>query len=62
VQQNLGFLFAAFAVTWLAFFAYLFLIQRMLVETVKRLRTLQRQPSGGALPQAQGEPPKDLLG
>lgn len=49
MQQNLGFLFAAFAATWVAFFAYLFIVQRMLAETNKRLRNLSdEQPSPGS--------------
>ncbi len=59
MQQDLGFLFVAFAVTWLAFFAYLFLIQRMLVDTGKRLRALQLQSLSSAHPQPQGVPPKE---
>lgn len=45
MHQNLGFLFAAFAVTWVALFGYLFLVQRMLIDTNARLRELEGAPS-----------------
>jgi len=51
VQQNLGFLFAAFAVTWAGFFLYLFLVQRGLSETRQRLAVLEAEE------QAQGDDP-----
>jgi CcmD family protein len=43
VPQNLGFLFAAFAVTWVGFFLYLFLVHRVLSETRKRLALLEKE-------------------
>ncbi len=45
MHQNLGFLFAAFALTWAAFFVYLFYVQRLLAETGRRLRALERVSS-----------------
>jgi CcmD family protein len=41
MHQNLGYLFAAFAVTWVVLFAYLAIIQRMLTDAGKRLRALE---------------------
>ena len=41
MHQNLGYLFAAFAVTWIALFVYLFIIQRMIGETAARIRALE---------------------
>ena len=41
MPQNLGYLFAAFAVTWLGLFGYLWVIQRMLSDTDRRLRALE---------------------
>jgi CcmD family protein len=42
MPQNLGFLFAAFAITWLALFAYLFIIQRLIASTASRLQSLEQ--------------------
>jgi hypothetical protein len=53
MPQNLGYLFAAFAITWAAFFAYLFFVQRMLLDTGRRLRALEREPMAVRL-----EPPR----
>ena len=46
MHQNLGYLFAAFGVTWIALFVYLFIIQRMIGETAARLRALEQDRSG----------------
>lgn len=43
MHQNLAFLFAAFAITWLGLFAYLFVVQRMLGDTRRRLRWLEEE-------------------
>jgi CcmD family protein len=43
VSQNLGFLFAAFAVTWAGFFVYLFLVHRVISETRKRLALIEKE-------------------
>ncbi len=56
MQQNLGFLFAAFALTWVAIFGYLFLVQRQLVDTGRRLRVLESEQSSGELPGRSSEP------
>ena len=45
---NLPYLFAAFAVTWLVFFAYAFLMARRQQELERQVRTLrQSQPPPG---------------
>lgn len=46
MHQNLGYLFAAFAVTWLAIFAYLLYVQHLLGQVRTRLQWLQedREP------------------
>jgi len=41
MHQNLGYLFAAFASTWVALFAYILYIQRRLGETRRRLKWLE---------------------
>jgi CcmD family protein len=41
MEQNLGYLFAAFAVTWAALCLYVFSIQRTLLETRRRLAALE---------------------
>lgn len=41
MHGNLGYLFAGFAGTWVALFAYILYIQRRLSETSKRLRWLE---------------------
>ena len=46
MPQNLGYLFAAFAVTWVALFAYVFFVQRLLTDTGRRLKALEREPAG----------------
>jgi CcmD family protein len=43
LSQNLGFLFAAFAVTWIGFFGYLFFVRRLLRDTRERLALLERE-------------------
>jgi CcmD family protein len=40
--SNLAYLFAAFAVTWVVFFAYAFFISRRRQETQREVRDLQR--------------------
>lgn len=37
MHQDLGYLFAAFAVTWAGLFGYVFFIQQRLAETRRRL-------------------------
>lgn len=46
MHQNLGYLFAAFAATWIALFAYFFFIQRLLADASRRLRWLEDQAKG----------------
>ena len=41
-SPNLPFLFAAFAVTWLAFFAYVFFVNRRQQEIKKEIEELRR--------------------
>lgn len=41
MHGNLGFLFAAFAITWAGFFAYLFIVHRLLADTRRRLRWIE---------------------
>jgi CcmD family protein len=41
--SNLPFLFAAFAVTWLVFFAYAFFVSRRRQEMEQEIRAMQRQ-------------------
>ncbi|MGI8550605.1 MAG: CcmD family protein [Dehalococcoidia bacterium] len=52
MHQNLGYLFAAFAATWLALFAYIFFMQRRLQET--RWRLHQLEDDSGAAKQGEG--------
>jgi CcmD family protein len=40
---NLPFLFAAFAVTWIVFFAYAFFVSRRRQEVQQELRTLRQE-------------------
>jgi CcmD family protein len=40
---NLPFLFAAFAVTWIVFFAYAFFVSRRRQEVQRELRTLRQE-------------------
>ncbi len=51
-ESNLGFLFAGFAVVWVAFFAYVFYMSRRERELRREIEELrrelgQRQPGGG---------------
>jgi CcmD family protein len=41
--SNLTFLFAAFAVTWVVFFAYAFFLSRRRQEVQRELRALRRE-------------------
>ena len=41
--SNLPFLFAAFAVTWLVFFAYAFFVSRRRQELQREIRTMQQE-------------------
>lgn len=41
MQQSLGYLFAAFAGTWIAIFGYIFYIQHRLNETRRHLHWLE---------------------
>ena len=41
MHGNLGYLFAAFASTWVALFGYILYIQRRLGETRRRLKWLE---------------------
>jgi CcmD family protein len=41
--SNLPFLFAAFAVTWIVFFAYAFLVSRRRQEMQREIRTIQQE-------------------
>ena len=41
--SNLTFLFAAFAVTWVGFFAYAFFVSRRRQEVQRELRALRRE-------------------
>ena len=43
---NLTFLFAAFAVTWLIFFAYAFFISRRRQELERELRDMEQNSAG----------------
>ena len=60
-RDNLGYLFAAFVVVWLALFAYLLLLSRRQRDLEREVRALRR-----ALEARQGEgppgesPPRDL--
>jgi CcmD family protein len=45
MPQNLGFLFAAFTITWVAFFVYLFYVQRLLAGVARRLQSLEQRAS-----------------
>ena len=49
---NLTFLFAAFAVTWIIFFAYAFFISRRRQELEREMREMQQTEESG-----QGETP-----
>ena len=44
---NLTFLFAAFAVTWLVFFAYAFFVSRRRQELEREVRDMQREAEAG---------------
>ena len=50
-SSNLPFLFAAFAVTWVAFFAYVFFVNRRQQELQREIeelrRSLEHQEPGG---------------
>lgn len=41
--SNLPFLFAAFAVTWIVFFAYAFFVSRRRQELQREIRTMQQE-------------------
>jgi CcmD family protein len=41
MHENLGYLFAAFAVTWVALFGYIFYVHRLMNETSARLHALE---------------------
>lgn len=43
---NMGFLFAAFAITWLVFFAYAFFVSRRRQELERDVRDLQQGVDG----------------
>ncbi len=43
---NMGFLFAAFAITWLVFFVYAFFISRRRQELEREVRDMQQGPEG----------------
>ena len=43
---NMGFLFAAFAITWLVFFAYAFFVSRRRQELEREVRDLQQGQEG----------------
>jgi CcmD family protein len=43
---NMGFLFAAFAITWLVFFAYAFFVSRRRQELEREVRDLQQGMEG----------------
>lgn len=43
---NMGFLFAAFAITWLVFFAYAFFVSRRRQELEREVRDLQQGVEG----------------
>jgi CcmD family protein len=45
LHQNLGYLFAAFAVTWVALFGYLLFVERLLAQTRRRLTWLEEDAS-----------------
>jgi len=42
MNDNLSYLFAAYTVIWLAFFAYLFFVSRRQRELERELRAVQR--------------------
>ena len=44
---NMGFLFAAFAITWLVFFVYAFFVSRRRQELEREVRDLQQGLEGG---------------
>lgn len=46
MHANLGFLFAAFAITWAGFFAYLFFVHRLLADAHRRLRWIEEDTAG----------------
>jgi CcmD family protein len=57
MHQNLGYLFAAFAVTWVGLSGYVFIVQRALAETNTRLRELEGDraaPSGDVQAEQRG--------
>jgi CcmD family protein len=41
VPQNLGYLFAAFAVTWAGLFGYVFYVQKRLADATNRLNEIE---------------------
>jgi CcmD family protein len=43
MHANLGYLFAGFAATWVALFAYIVYIQHRLTETRQRLRWIEEE-------------------
>ena len=49
---NMGFLFAAFAITWLVFFAYAFFVSRRRQELEREVRDLQQ---GGEVDEGEGD-------
>ena len=53
-SSNLPYLFAAFAVAWVVFFAYAFFISRWQSEAHKELQALRRSLEEDATSQGQG--------
>ena len=47
-HENLGYLFLAFAATWAAFFAYLFFVQRQLLDVRRRLADYEEHAASAA--------------
>jgi CcmD family protein len=43
MAQNLGYLFGAFAVTWIGLYGFIFYIQRKLAEATNRMNDLERR-------------------
>jgi CcmD family protein len=54
--SNLPFLFAAFAVTWLVFFAYAFFVSRRRQEMEQEIRTMQRELEQRGGPSSENRP------
>jgi CcmD family protein len=46
MSENLGYLFAAFAITWTGFFAYFFYVHRLLAGARQELRLLEQEQPG----------------